>query len=129
MNGTYALKPYEGIDGGMLILWMSHHRVIAEFIERHKLAPVSQEHLFRMPMRVSGPVAESAELTLKPYPFPGGIRIPHLHFKKELYLLDREQWKEFTGNTIKGFREKLEHAHDVTFEQLMEISEAVSTLT
>mgnify|MGYP001817760636 CR=1 FL=1 len=129
MNGTYALEPYEGIDGGKLILWMSHHRVIAKFIERHKLAPVPQEHLFRMPLRVSEEARESAELTLKPYPFPGGIRIPHLHFKGELYLLEREQWKEFAGNTIKGFREKLERANDVNFEQLMEISEAVSTLT
>jgi hypothetical protein len=130
MNGTHELAAYEGIDGGKLIMWMSHHAMIAKFIEKHNLIAVPHEHLPGSQMRVPSERLEaSADLPFKPYPFPGGIRVPHLHFKGEIYLLNRKQWKEFAGDTIKGFHEKLERANNVTFDQLMEVSEAVSTFT
>ena len=130
MNGTHDLAAYEGIDGGKLIMWMSHHMIIAKFIEKHNLVAIHQEHMPRVPIQESAEKSDtSAELQFKPYPFPGGIRIAHLHFKGELYLLNRKQWQEFAGDTIVGFKEKLERANNVTFDQLMELSEAVSTLT
>jgi hypothetical protein len=111
-------------------MWMVLRKVIGRFIEKHQIPAVPQEHLPLGTMHAPVEKMEATEaLPFKPYPFPGGIHIPHLHLKGELYLLNRKQWKEFVGDTIRGFQEKMERANNITFYQLMEISEAVSTLT
>lgn len=58
----------------------------------------------------------------------GGLKIPHLHFEDKIYLLNDQQWKEFSGKVIQQVQDKLSKAQTVSFEQLMEVSEAVSVL-
>ena len=36
-----------------------------------------------------------------------GIRIPHLHFRGDIYFLSEEQWKGFSGKVVKDFQAKL----------------------
>jgi hypothetical protein len=38
---------------------------------------------------------------------------------------DKEQWQAFSSEAIRGFQEKLAAANAVSFNQLMELSEAV----
>jgi hypothetical protein len=58
----------------------------------------------------------------------GGMRMPHLHLEGDLYLLNTEQWQRFSGALLKSVREKLAVAKTVSFDQAMEISEAVEAL-
>ena len=58
----------------------------------------------------------------------GGLRVPHIHYKNEIYLLDKKQWQEFCKPLLKEFQEKLSKASSVSFQQLLEISEALEGL-
>ncbi|MBP9211073.1 MAG: hypothetical protein KBF37_12220 [Saprospiraceae bacterium] len=64
-----------------------------------------------------------------PRPFPGGLRIPHLHFKGDVFLLDDRQWNELSSAVLEGFKEKLNRAKSVSFEQIMKLSDGFDTLT
>lgn len=119
---------YEGIDGGKFVFWLIQHKAVAKFIKQHKIPAVDRELLPMADVHMPHEAAEDVNLFIKRIPFPGGIRIAHLHFKGELYLLTREQWREFSGAAIREFRQKMKQANDVNFSQLMEISEAVNGL-
>jgi hypothetical protein len=56
----------------------------------------------------------------------GGIRVPHLHYNGEIYLLNKEQWNEFTSEIIKDFKRKLDEAQNVSFSQFMELSDLMN---
>jgi hypothetical protein len=58
----------------------------------------------------------------------GGIRAPHLHYNGEIYLLNKEQWNEFSGGIIKEFSKKLAETKNVSFNQLMELSDVMSEI-
>jgi hypothetical protein len=120
---------YEGIDGGMLIYWMVQNKSVLKFIKENEIPPVDRELL---PIMNAGAEAETrtAEraLFIKPFPFPGGIMVPHLHYKRDLYLLTPDQWKKFSDEAMKRIREKMERAETVGFNQFMKISEAVHSL-
>jgi hypothetical protein len=64
-----------------------------------------------------------------PPDFPGGLKCPHLHFKRDIYLLNDEQWKTFSSSIIGGFKEKLSKVGTVSFEQLVKTSEVIDSLT
>lgn len=109
--------------------WLKNIKMIEQVIREQKLAPVSAESLPEMPLSPTSGVAMEekgkAALRIKPRPFPGGIRIPHLHFKGDIYLLNEKQWAEFSGKVVKDFQAKLSKANTVSFEQVIEISEAM----
>jgi transposase len=58
----------------------------------------------------------------------GGIRVPHLHYKGELYLLNKKQWNEFSGEILKEFSKKLAETKTVNFGQLMDLSETMNEI-
>ena len=51
-----------------------------------------------------------------------------MHFRRDIYLLNERQWKDFSVKVIKDFQAKLSRVNTVSFEQEMEISEAVDSL-
>lgn len=120
---------YEGIDGGKNVFWLVQRQVVAKFIKKYKIPAIEREFLPISDIHTSMEKTKSSKpIIIRPIPFPGGIRIPHLHFKGELYLLNQKQWKEIAGDAIKGFQEKMRRANTVSFNQLMELAEAVNTL-
>lgn len=110
-------------------LWIKNIDVVKEFIAKYNLKPIPMGHL---PM--SGTMAElqpkttTKRLTPKPIPFPGGIRLAHLHYQDDIYVLNAEQWKEFSGRLMKDFQTKLATVKTIGFEQLIELSAAIDSL-
>jgi len=58
----------------------------------------------------------------------GGIRVPHLHYKDEIYLLDRDQWNTFSNSILSEVAKKIEQSSKVGFDQLIIMSESVNRL-
>jgi hypothetical protein len=58
----------------------------------------------------------------------GGLKIAHIHFKDEIYLLNEKQWQAFCQPLMKEFQAKLAKASAVTFDQLSEINQALEIL-
>jgi len=109
--------------GGRLDLWIKNIDAIADLTTRLKLKPVAREHLSNMePMAAE---TERSVSALRRLDIRGGIRMPHLHFKGEIFLLNDEQWKAFAGQTLKSFQERLGAAKVVNFDGMAELSEAI----
>ncbi|GAB4535660.1 MAG: hypothetical protein Fur0020_03140 [Thermodesulfovibrionia bacterium] len=129
MNGH--INPFlirKWIFGMPAPFWLKNIKMIEEVIRKQKLEPVPAESLM-----AEGPLAPMAgeqekAIRIWPRPIPGGIRIPHLHFRGDVYILNESQWKEFAGKVVKDFQAKLSKVNTVSFEQVMEISEAVDSL-
>ena len=104
--------------------WMVQAQVVGQFIKANKIKPVTQEAL--QVRSIAEAPEKATEISSVPWWWKyGGMRVSHLHYGGELYLLNQEQWKAFSGGIIKEFSRKLAAANSVNFGQLMEISEAV----
>lgn len=114
-------------------IWVKFPEVVKETIDHHKLAKVSpgivtpiEAHMGVAHALEGAKVATEARLS-----FPnirGGMKTPHLHYGGEIFLLNEEQWKEFSSKVMKKVVAKLSAAKSVSFQQLVEVSEAVNTL-
>jgi len=110
-------------------IWLKNIDMISEFISKNMLKPVQPESLPNIqPVRAESAEQVNASLIIDRRPYPGGIRIPHLHFGGELYLVKEELWREFSGRIVKEFQAKLANAKGISFEDAMELSEAVDSI-
>jgi hypothetical protein len=129
--------------GGPRDFWLANLEHIQKFLEKNKIARVDPAHLVMDdPFPVDAPIAVlvkddpipvdsqavAARVYLKRPPFPGGLKCPHLHFKGDIFLLTESQWKDFSSSAIKQFQERLSRAKSVTFDQLMQLSEATADI-
>jgi len=136
MNSTFVQyeRPYEKLIskyGGRFDFWISSLDQVSKFIRSRRIRSLPKEHLIMDdPIRLGA--AAKRELAgiefLKPRPFPGGLRFPHLHFKKDIYRLTEKQWQDFSGTVLNNLRGKLDKAQTVSFEQVMELSEVIEGL-
>lgn len=119
------------INGGRFDFWATNVKFVAQFIEKNRIKAIEKDNLIMddpvpiSPIRIENIAIELKYL--KPKPFPGGMRVPHLHFQDDIYLLNHEQWKEFSSTAVKNFQEKLAKVETVHFDKLMELSEAIET--
>lgn len=111
-------------------LWLNRIEMIEGFIKENGLKPAALETLPISPLMNEAAGAELAERAPKfRWPgFPGGIRIPHLHLRGDIFLLKDELWQNFSAGLIKDLQGRLNKAKSVSFEQAMEISEAIDGL-
>ena len=120
-------------------IWYEYERDVGEFIERNKLKAAPLESLAHEATMETGQTAmrthETAMKTSQPainikyiIDIRGGRRGPHLHYKGQIYLLNAEQWKMFSGGIIQKFSKKLSKANAVNFEQFMDLGESVSAV-
>lgn len=120
------------IFGMPVPFWLKNIKMIEQVIREWKLEPVPAESLMTevplAPLGVMSGEQEKAPLRIRPRSIAGGIRIPHLHFREDIYLLDEKQWRDFSSKVVKDFQAKLAKVNTVSFEQVMEISEAVDSL-
>jgi hypothetical protein len=113
-------------------VWVTNQELVAQFVKDHRLQPIPAEHfgLGQPTGATRGVAPEAREILVRPFPWPdplpGYLRSPHLHFGGEIYVLDGEQWKEFSGRVMDGVREKLAGARTLGFEQMLELTNATS---
>lgn len=130
MNGASSLERYQGFDGGDFVIWVAQAKMIGQLIKEWKINPVPREHLpYHRYTMMSQPVtkheaeAEERLTPIIPRPFPGGLKIAHFHYKGEIYLLNKEQWQEFTSLAIGMVKDKIQNAKTVNYKPLMELTE------
>ena len=113
--------------------WLKHSQVVQEFIKQAALKPVDQKFLVTK-LEVMVPQAPQAVATatvrgkITSPDIRGGIRLAHLHFRDDVYILNDEQWGAFSKRIVEDFSAKLAKASTVSFDQLLDLSEAVDTL-
>lgn len=116
-------------NGGRWDFWMSQVAVVGRYVDAHA------KELTRAHMAVQGPVAQAAEPAARAAtaaraviwdPTRGGMRMPHLHYAGEIYILNENQWADFSKSAMSALAEKLGKAQRVTFENVMQVSEAMA---
>lgn len=121
------------LSGEPAELWLAEVRFVADLIKRYDIEVTDPGHLTQGGARLHEMQAhyrdeELAREFVRPQPFPGGKRIPHLHFKGDFYALNEEQWAEFSGAMVERFRAKLEGVGTVPFTKMMELGDAIETM-
>ncbi len=119
-------------NGGRFDFFTTHAKYIGEFIQMNKIKAIDRNHLIMEDPSPPGSPIQMENIAieikyLRPKPFPGGMKVAHLHFKDDVYLLNHEQWKEFSSKVVKNFQEKLAKIETVNFDKMMELSEAIET--
>lgn len=133
MNGVnIGLNPFvlrRWIFGLPAPIWLRNIDMIGKVVQENKLQPVDRDTLF--PLAVAegaGGEQEKAALVLDKRVYPGGIRIAHLHYKGEIYLVKEELWRDFSGKVVRDFQARLGNVKSISFEETMQLSEAVDSL-
>jgi len=111
--------------------WTLNHNMMKEVIDKFGLEVAKAEVLpLRLELQASEQVAEPAAKSraIKPRPFPGGMRIPHLHYGGDVYLVPEEKWQAISQTFLGKFQDKLKNARNVSFEQIMELSETIDSM-
>lgn len=132
LNPKYVLEWKYGMPA--LSFWESNIDMIQKFTKG--MRPINVSHYLTddainlAAAELQGTALQKRVIPKKlwPRPYPGGLRIPHVHFKGELYLLDDVKWKKFTKEVVSNFQEKLANAGKINFEQLMDLSTAIEKL-
>jgi hypothetical protein len=128
MNANLAIKWWWKF-GKPADIWMEHHQMIGELIKKFDLQAVPVEHLSGHEMSALGMAkGEKAAAAIRDLSIRGGIRLPHLHYKGETYLLNQKQWQTFTEKVVEDFKNKLVNAKRVSVEQVIEVSESLNSL-
>lgn len=106
-------------------IWIRDIGLIHETIKEFKLSPL--EELGRVAPTTQ---AKGAKVPIGPRipSFPGGMRIPHLHLGEQIYPLSPEQWQSFSRKVVARLKDRLAGAKEISFTQLMEISDAIDAL-
>ena len=122
--------PYWWLRGRPADLWLQHGRIVERFVKEAKLTPVDPEFLItKLEVLAGQPQAvATTRAKLQPIDIRGGIRIAHLHLRDDIFLLDAAQWKAFSGKVMGEFSAKLSKASTVSFDQLLDLSDAVDTI-
>src|SRR5512138_2760913 len=102
-------------------IWIRNLDVIRRIIEKNKVQPFAdtfldaqqaqfeqlqgmathglQQEQFAQPAAAHAPAEAPVKRKLpggvRPYPFPGGLKIAHVHLDDRVYPLERAQWQEF----------------------------------
>ena len=125
----YPFKPWE-IFGGKRALFVRYADVIGDLIQDFKLQPIRDEILVpTMRMAGAAKAAPSAEMLQHIDPgIYGGKRFAHLHFRGEVFMLNREQWQAFTGRVKDDLIERLHAADTISVEQFQDLSDAIDPI-
>jgi len=114
----------EMLDGKRADIWLTNEKLIGKLIDKHELTPVLRRTL-RQPE-----AADAARMIDLGWPddFPGGMKVPHFHYRGDVYLLKRKQWREFSSAVVKDLSSRLADAGRVSLPELLDISNSVGPL-
>jgi len=105
--------------------WMVHEKYVSTFIEKYNLKPVSKQMLAPVHKEMVAEAAINIEDIIGRY---GGNRGPHLHYRGNMYLLNSDQWRQFSAPILKDFSKKLAEAATVNFEQFIELADTMNAM-
>lgn len=110
--------------------WIRREGMIGNFIRKNKLKPIdtSAFNIEGQFASVAATKQEMAEPVLRRPPFPGGMRVPHLHFLGDVFVLSAEQWKSFSGEVVSDLNKKLSAATILSFDQIRDIAEGLDKI-
>jgi hypothetical protein len=119
-------------------LWLSYRSLISGFIKKNKLSPLPPEAYPYFPLAGAAGtpnLAAESEATLKslrvrwPIPFPGGMRVPHVHFDHDVYLMEPEQWNDFSNAIVKDISHRLADVSQLSFDSALQAGQFKASLS
>ncbi len=123
------------IHGGPWEIWVKELDFIENFIKEHDLKRLNRGAVYDDPVPVVemfdqqvSAAARKTKVRWKYPPIPGGIRIPHLHFRKDVFLVEPEQWRVFSRQVVSNIAEQIMKAENVEFQQLKELSSVANRI-
>jgi hypothetical protein len=106
--------------GGNWAYFAKNVSAITKFV---KLNEVQAIRVGPMAVREAGKLAPAMDLGIR-----GGIRVPHLHLKNKIYLLDANQWASFSQQVIADAQARLAKTKTIDFDQAMALGSVTQTL-
>jgi len=128
----YQYKIWDGEAGGNRLFWLSKIDLVSRIVDHYDLKPISEEMIpagaYASPVQLMHET-RFLEIAKIPIRWPcGGIKEPHLHFGSKLYMLNQQQWQEFSETVVKDCQLRLSSASSINVTQLMDISESVAEI-
>ena len=107
-------------------IWLVKEAMIGRFIKENKLKAVERASLGAA-VNVTKEAATTEKAITIDYIYDprGGRKTPHLHYKGDLYLLDKAQWAKFTHPVLKELSSQLASVETIPFENMVEVSQAI----
>jgi hypothetical protein len=106
--------------GGNWAYWAKNVKLIGEFIRVNAIKPAA----IRPVVAGETPSAKALiDLGIR-----GGIRVAHLHFHDQIYMLNDEQWAMFSANIIADVKAKLAEVKEVSFQDGILLGNLAQTL-
>lgn len=124
-----VLHPRTWLHGGPWDVWLASEKYVGAFIKANRLTPVP--YAFKEPVVRGATTKMSHERAIDIEEITGaygGMRVPHLHYRGETYLLDTKQWKTFSGEIIEDFSKRLAESKTVNFEQFVELANTMNAI-
>lgn len=116
--------------GGPRLIWRQNERLIWQIINKFNLKPMDTQKLMGLKTisRTQAKELVNKNMVVKIPPFPGGIKAAHLHYKGNIFELNKKQWADFSSKIIAEFQTKLSKVRTISFEKAIEISEVMGNL-
>lgn len=128
MDGSIDRLEMKWIGGAPMDFWVRHHAEVERYIKENKLAPFTariREIPRALYMVPPAPTAEAAGR----FDWPnGGMRIAHLHWKGEIYMLTDKQWRDFSAGILKDFRARLAVVKTINFMDALQFEDVLTSL-
>jgi len=121
----YEKRFLHGIPNPM---WIRNVELIGNFIDKNKLVPMADHNLMPVKrMEKAGLAANQLSLHYVPWWWFGGIKVAHLHFNGEVYILNDAQWKNFSKDLMHGMKTRIDNAGTIPFESSLEMAQIVES--
>ena len=102
--------------------------VIKAFIDKNNLKQVAMPTM----AAASGGRTAIAELPaasrLIDLGIRGGIRVPHLHFGDDVFMLTEKQWKTFSKEILLSCKAALSKAQTISFENAVDLTASLGAM-
>jgi hypothetical protein len=115
-------------NGGRWDFWVAQVEIIERFVKATRSELTQIKIAAQSPVELGTKAPAAAGKAILWDPTRGGMRMPHLHYAGEIFLLNEAQWASFSKSAIKALTEKLGKAQKVGFEDVMQVSEALSQI-
>lgn len=126
----FDLDVLELKNGGRRDFWISQVALVARFVEAHakELTKVQVAAQPRALAPDAGVATKAAARALIWDPTRGGMRMPHLHYAGEIYVMNEAQWAELSKSAVSALAERMGKAQRVGFDAVMQLSDAVAAI-
>jgi hypothetical protein len=128
------LSDYDALilkNGGRRDFWVSHVDIIEQYIKSAEKELIRVRESAKSPAGLKADDRAHATAAGKAIiwdPTRGGMRMPHLHYAGEIYILNESQWATFSKSAMKALIDNLGKVKKVTFENVMQVSEALAQM-